>query len=346
MSPVNIKPKEMLYLCTQISKNEKKNMGLFKKFFSREKKETLDKGLEKTKQGVFEKIKHAVAGKSTVDDDVLDNLEEVFVTSDVGVDTTVKIIERLQERVSRDKYVGTEELNELLCDEISQMLADNNNAELEDFTVPEDMKPYVIMVVGVNGVGKTTTIGKLAYQFKQAGNKVVLGAADTYRAAADEQLEIWGNRVGVPVIKHKMGTDPAAVAYDAVQSAKAQNADVVIIDTAGRLHNNVSLMNQLTKIKNTMRKVLPDAPQEVLLVLDGSTGQNAFEQAKQFSAATEVNALAITKLDGTAKGGVVIGVSDQFQIPVKYIGLGEQMTDLQIFNKREFVKSLFGVTED
>ena len=321
-------------------------MGLFKKIFSREKKETLDKGLEKTKQGVFEKIKHAVAGKSTVDDDVLDNLEEVFVTSDVGVETTVKIIDRLQERVARDKYVGTDELNELLCDEISQMLADNNNAELEDFTVPDDMKPYVIMVVGVNGVGKTTTIGKLAYQFKQAGNNVVLGAADTYRAAADEQLEIWGNRVGVPVIKHKMGTDPAAVAFDAVQSAKAQNADVVIIDTAGRLHNNVSLMNQLTKIKNTMRKVLPDAPQEVLLVLDGSTGQNAFEQAKQFSAATEVNALAITKLDGTAKGGVVIGVSDQFQIPVKYIGLGEQMTDLQIFNKREFVKSLFGVTKE
>ena len=322
------------------------NMGLFKKLFSREKKETLDKGLEKTKQGVFEKIKHAVAGKSTVDDDVLDNLEEVFVTSDVGVDTTVKIIERLQARVARDKYVGTEELNELLCDEISQMLADNNNAELEDFTVPEDSKPYVIMVVGVNGVGKTTTIGKLAYQFKQAGNKVVLGAADTYRAAADEQLEIWGNRVGVPVIKHKMGTDPAAVAYDAVQSAVAQNADVVIIDTAGRLHNNISLMNQLTKIKNNMRKVLPDAPQEVLLVLDGSTGQNAFVQAKQFSAATEVNALAITKLDGTAKGGVVIGVSDQFQIPVKYIGLGEQMTDLQIFNKHEFVKSLFGISNE
>ena len=321
-------------------------MGLFNKLFSREKKETLDKGLEKTKQGVFEKIKHAVAGKSTVDDDVLDNLEEVFVTSDVGVETTVKIIDRLQARVARDKYVNTAELNELLCDEISQMLADNNNADLEDFTVPEDSKPYVIMVVGVNGVGKTTTIGKLAYQFKQAGNKVVLGAADTYRAAADEQLEIWGNRVGVPVIKHKMGTDPAAVAYDAVQSAKAQNADVVIIDTAGRLHNNISLMNQLTKIKNTMRKVLPDAPQEVLLVLDGSTGQNAFEQAKQFSAATEVNALAITKLDGTAKGGVVIGVSDQFQIPVKYIGLGEQMTDLQIFNKREFVKSLFGITSD
>ena len=321
-------------------------MGLFKKLFSREKKETLDKGLEKTKQGVFEKIKHAVAGKSTVDDDVLDNLEEVFVTSDVGVDTTIKIIDRLQARVARDKYVGTDELNELLCDEISQMLADNNNAELEDFTVPEDSKPYVIMVVGVNGVGKTTTIGKLAYQFKQAGNSVVLGAADTYRAAADEQLEIWGNRVGVPVIKHKMGTDPAAVAYDAVQSAVAQKADVVIIDTAGRLHNNVSLMNQLTKIKNTMRKVLPDAPQEILLVLDGSTGQNAFEQAKQFSAATEVNALAITKLDGTAKGGVVIGVSDQFQIPVKYIGLGEQMTDLQIFNKREFVKSLFGINKD
>ena len=334
-----------MYLCAQIIILDI-FMGLFNKIFSREKKETLDKGLEKTKQGVFEKIKHAVAGKSTVDDDVLDNLEEVFVTSDVGVDTTVKIIDRLQERVARDKYVGTEELTELLCDEISQMLADNNNAELEDFTVPEDSKPYVIMVVGVNGVGKTTTIGKLAYQFKQAGNKVVLGAADTYRAAADEQLEIWGNRVGVPVIKHKMGTDPAAVAYDAVQSAKAQKADVVIIDTAGRLHNNVSLMNQLTKIKNTMRKVLPDAPQEVLLVLDGSTGQNAFEQAKQFSAATEVNALAITKLDGTAKGGVVIGVSDQFQIPVKYIGLGEQMTDLQIFNKREFVKSLFGVSEE
>ena len=316
-------------------------MGLFKKLFSREKKETLDKGLEKTKQGVFEKIKHAVAGKSTVDDDVLDNLEEVFVTSDVGVDTTVKIIDRLQQRVARDKYVGTAELNELLCDEISQMLADNNNAELEDFTVPEDKKPYVIMVVGVNGVGRTTTIGKLAYQFKQAGNKVVLGAADTYRAAADEQLEIWGERVGVPVIKHKMGTDPAAVAYDAVQSAVAQQADVVIIDTAGRLHNNVSLMNQLTKIKNTMRKVLPDAPQEVLLVLDGSTGQNAFEQAKQFSAATEVNALAITKLDGTAKGGVVIGISDQFKIPVKYIGVGEGIDHLQVFDRKAFVDSLF-----
>jgi fused signal recognition particle receptor len=258
----------------------------------------------------------------------------------------LKIIERIEERVARDKYVSTSELNGILREEIASLLAENNSEDNDNWDLPSDHRPYVILVVGVNGVGKTTTIGKLAYQFKQAGNKVVLGAADTYRAAADEQLEIWGNRVGVPVIKHKMGTDPAAVAYDAVQSAKAQNADVVIIDTAGRLHNNVSLMNQLTKIKNTMRKVLPDAPQEVLLVLDGSTGQNAFEQAKQFSAATEVNALAITKLDGTAKGGVVIGVSDQFQIPVKYIGLGEQMTDLQIFNKREFVKSLFGVTKD
>ncbi|MBQ3960097.1 MAG: signal recognition particle-docking protein FtsY [Muribaculaceae bacterium] len=317
-------------------------MGFFKNFFSKEKKETLDKGLNKTKEGVFSKLKHAIAGKSRIDDDVLDNLEEVFITSDVGVDTTLKIIDRIQERVKRDKYVGTEELNNLLCDEITQMLVDNNNADVEDFTVADDKKPYVIMVVGVNGVGKTTTIGKLAYQFKQAGNKVVLGAADTYRAAADEQLEIWGQRVDVPVIKHNMGTDPASVAFDAVSSAKAQNADVVIIDTAGRLHNNVGLMNQLTKIKNVMKKVLPDAPHEILLVLDGSTGQNAFEQAKQFTAATEVNALAITKLDGTAKGGVVIGISDQFQIPVKYIGLGEGMTDLQIFRKEEFVKSLFG----
>ena len=318
-------------------------MGFFKNIFSKEKKETLDKGLEKTKQGVFAKITRAIAGKSTIDDDVLDNLEEVFITSDVGVDTTLKILDRIQARVARDKYVGTDELNNLLCDEITQLLADNNNAERADFTVPDDQKPYVIMVVGVNGVGKTTTIGKLAYHFQQAGNKVVLGAADTYRAAADEQLEIWGQRVGVPVIKHKMGTDPASVAYDTVASAKAQGADVVIIDTAGRLHNNVGLMRQLTKIKDVMRKVLPDAPHEVLLVLDGSTGQNAFEQAKQFVAATEVNALAVTKLDGTAKGGVVIGISDQFQIPVKYIGLGEQMTDLQIFNKREFVKSLFGI---
>lgn len=314
----------------------------FFKFFSKEKKETLDSGLNKTKEGLFSKLKKAVAGKSKIDDDVLDNLEEVFITSDVGVNTTLKILDRIQARVARDKYASTDELNDMLCEEITQLLADNDNANREDFTIDEDKKPYVIMVVGVNGVGKTTTIGKLAYQFTQAGNKVVLGAADTYRAAADEQLEIWGERVGVPVIKHKMGTDPASVAYDTVASAKAQNADVVIIDTAGRLHNNVGLMNQLTKIKNTMKKVLPDAPNEVLLVLDGSTGQNAFEQAKQFVAATEVNALAITKLDGTAKGGVVIGISDQFQIPVKYIGLGERMEDLQIFRKEEFVKSLFG----
>ncbi len=317
-------------------------MGFLSKFFSKEKKETLDKGLNKTKQGVFAKLAHAVAGKSTIDDDVLDNLEEVFVTSDVGVATTLKILDRIQARVARDKYVGTGELNNMLCEEITEMLVDNDNASREDFTVADNKKPYVIMVVGVNGVGKTTTIGKLAYQFKKAGNKVVLGAADTYRAAADEQLEIWGQRVGVPVIKHKMGTDPASVAYDAVSSAKAQGADVVIIDTAGRLHNNVGLMNELTKIKNVMRKVVPDAPHEVLLVLDGSTGQNAFEQAKQFVAATEVNALAVTKLDGTAKGGVVIGISDQFKIPVKYIGLGEGMEDLQIFRKEEFVKSLFG----
>lgn len=314
----------------------------FFKFFSKEKKETLDSGLNKTKEGLFSKLKKAVAGKSTIDDEVLDNLEEVFITSDVGVDTTLKILDRIQARVARDKYASTDELNDMLCDEITQLLVDNDNANREDFTVDEDKKPYVIMVVGVNGVGKTTTIGKLAYQFTQAGNKVVLGAADTYRAAADEQLEIWGERVGVPVIKHKMGTDPASVAYDTVASAKAQDADVVIIDTAGRLHNNVGLMNQLTKIKNTMKKVLPDAPNEVLLVLDGSTGQNAFEQAKQFVAATEVNALAITKLDGTAKGGVVVGISDQFHIPVKYIGLGERMEDLQIFRKEEFVKSLFG----
>ena len=305
-------------------------MGFLSKFFSKEKKETLDKGLNKTKQGVFAKLAHAVAGKSTIDDDVLDNLEEVFVTSDVGVATTLKILDRIQARVARDKYVGTGELNNMLCEEITEMLVDNDNTSREDFTVADDKKPYVIMVVGVNGVGKTTTIGKLAYQFKKAGNKVVLGAADTYRAAADEQLEIWGQRVGVPVIKHKMGTDPASVAY------------VVIIDTAGRLHNNVGLMNELTKIKNVMRKVVPDAPHEVLLVLDGSTGQNAFEQAKQFVAATEVNALAVTKLDGTAKGGVVIGISDQFKIPVKYIGLGEGMEDLLIFRKEEFVKSLFG----
>jgi fused signal recognition particle receptor len=316
-------------------------MGLFN-VFSKEKKDTLDKGLSKTKDGVFSKLVRAVAGKSTIDDDVLDNLEEVFITSDIGVSTTLKILDKIQERVAHDKYVNTTELNDLLCDEITKLLVNNNTVDYEDFTVPDDKKPYVIMVVGVNGVGKTTTIGKLAYQYKKAGNKVVLGAADTYRAAADEQLEIWGNRVNVPVIKHDMGTDPASVAFDTVSSAKAQGADVVIIDTAGRLHNNVGLMNQLTKIKNVMRKVLPDAPNEILLVLDGSTGQNAFEQAKQFVAATEVNALAITKLDGTAKGGVVIGISDQFQIPVKYIGLGEGIEDLQIFRKEEFVKSLFG----
>lgn len=321
---------------------EEQKKGFFGRFFSREKKETLDQGLEKTKKGLFAKIAHTVAGKSTIDDDVLDELEEVFITSDVGVETTLKILDRIQARVKQDKYVGTAELNDLLCDEITKMLADNNNADMEDFQVPADKRPYVIMVVGVNGVGKTTTIGKLAHNFKAAGNKVVLGAADTYRAAADEQLEIWGQRVGVPVIKHNMGTDPASVAFDAVSSAKAQDADVVIIDTAGRLHNNVGLMRELTKIKNVMKKVLPDAPHEVLLVLDGSTGQNAFEQAKQFVAATEVNALAVTKLDGTAKGGVVIGISDQFQIPVKYIGLGEGIDHLQIFRREEFVKSLFG----
>lgn len=315
-------------------------MGIFN-FFSKEKKETLDKGLEKTKKGLFDKLKRAVAGKSKIDDDFLDNLEEVFITSDVGVDTTLKIIERLQQRVARDKYVTTDELNGLLCDEITQMLSENNNANSEDFTVPSNNKPYVIMVVGVNGVGKTTTIGKLAYQFKKAGNKVVLGAADTFRAAAIEQLQIWGERVGVPVIKQQMGSDPASVAFDTVSSAKATNADVVIIDTAGRLHNKVGLMKELSKIKNVMQKIVPEAPHEVLLVLDGSTGQNAFEQAKQFVAATEVNELAITKLDGTAKGGVVIGISDQFKIPVKYIGLGEGIEDLQIFRKEEFVKSLF-----
>lgn len=317
-------------------------MGFFSKLFSKEKKETLDKGLSKTKEGFFDKIKRAVAGKSKIDDDVLDNLEEVFITSDIGVETTLRILDRIQARVARDKYVDLAELNDLLCDEITEMLAENNIENGEDFTVPADKRPYVIMVVGVNGVGKTTTIGKLAYQFKKAGNKVILGAADTFRAAAVEQLDIWGERVGVPVIKQKMGSDPASVAYDTVSSAKANNADVVIIDTAGRLHNKKGLMDELTKIKNVMQKVIPGAPNEVLLVLDGSTGQNAFEQAKQFVAATEVNELAITKLDGTAKGGVVIGISDQFKIPVKYIGLGEGMEDLQVFRKEEFVKSLFG----
>ncbi|RHJ91327.1 signal recognition particle-docking protein FtsY [Parabacteroides bouchesdurhonensis] len=316
-------------------------MGIFS-FFSKEKKETLDKGLSKTKENVFSKITRAVAGKSKVDDEVLDNLEEVLITSDVGVDTTLKIISRIEKRVAQDKYVTTQELTALLRDEIAGLLTENNTEDAEGFTLPEDKKPYVIMVVGVNGVGKTTTIGKLAYQFKKAGKNVYLGAADTFRAAAVEQLVIWGERVGVPVIKQKMGSDPASVAFDTLSSAKANNADVVIIDTAGRLHNKINLMNELTKIKNVMKKVVPDAPHEVLLVLDGSTGQNAFEQAKQFTAATEVNALAVTKLDGTAKGGVVIGISDHFRIPVKYIGLGEGIEDLQVFRKKEFVNSLFG----
>ena len=316
-------------------------MGLFS-FFSKEKKETLDKGLEKTKESVFSKIARAVAGKSKVDDEVLDNLEEVLVTSDVGVETTLKIIKRIEERVARDKYVTTEELNKILKEEIAALLTENNAVDAVNFDIPIDKKPYVIMVVGVNGVGKTTTIGKLAYQFKKAGKSVYLGAADTFRAAAVEQLVIWGDRVGVPVIKQKMGADPASVAFDTLSSAVANNADVVIIDTAGRLHNKVGLMNELTKIKNVIKKVIPDAPAEVLLVLDGSTGQNAFEQAKQFTLATEVTAMAITKLDGTAKGGVVIGISDQFKIPVKYIGLGEGMEDLQLFNRMVFVDSLFG----
>lgn len=316
-------------------------MGIFS-FFSKEKKETLDKGLSKTKESVFSKITKAIAGKSKVDDAVLDNLEEVLITSDVGVDTTLKIIDRIEKRVARDKYVTTQELTALLRDEIASLLIEGHEDENEGFALPEDKKPYVIMVVGVNGVGKTTTIGKLAYQFKKLGKKVYLGAADTFRAAAVEQLVIWSERVGVPIVKQNMGSDPASVAFDTLSSAKANQADVVIIDTAGRLHNKINLMNELTKIKNVMKKVIPDAPHEVLLVLDGSTGQNAFEQAKQFTAATEVNALAVTKLDGTAKGGVVIGISDHFRIPVKYIGLGEGMEDLQVFRKREFVNSLFG----
>ena len=317
-------------------------MGFFK-FFSKENKETLDKGLERTKQGVFAKIARAIAGRSKIDDDLLDELEEVFITSDVGVDTTLRIIDRLKSRVERDKYTSTNELNHLLCEEISEMLAENDNeSSSEDFSVPEGHHPHVIMVVGVNGVGKTTTIGKLAYQFKKAGNKVMLGAADTFRAAAVEQLVIWGERAGVPVVKQGQGSDPAAVAFDTLKSATANDADVVIIDTAGRLHNKKGLMDELSRICNVMQKVVPGAPHEVLLVLDGSTGQNAFEQAKQFVAATNVNELAITKLDGTAKGGVVIGISDQFKIPVKYIGLGEGMADLQVFHKQEFVESLFG----
>ena len=316
-------------------------MGLFG-LFSKKKKETLDTGLEKSKTSMVDKLTRAVAGKSKVDDEILDDLEDILVTSDVGVDTTLKIIKRIEERVARDKYVGTSELKSILRDEVAALLAENGTTDGESFTLPADAHPYVIMVVGVNGVGKTTTIGKLAYQFKQQGKRIVLGAADTFRAAAIEQLEIWGERVGVPVIKQQMGSDPASVAFDTLQSAVAQDADVVIIDTAGRLHNQVSLMNELSKIKRVMAKVVPDAPHEVLLVLDGSTGQNAFEQAKQFTAATDVSALAITKLDGTAKGGVVIGISDQFKVPVKYIGLGEKIEDLLVFRKREFVDSIFG----
>lgn len=315
-------------------------MGIFG-LFSKKNKETLDHGLEKTKQSVFSKITRAIAGKSKVDDDVLDNLEEVLITSDVGVDTTLKIIQRIEERVARDKYVSTSELNGILKDEIAALLTENNSDDNTNWDLPHDHKPYVILVVGVNGVGKTTTIGKLAYQFKKAGKKVYLGAADTFRAAAVEQIQIWGDRVGVPVVKQQMGADPASVAFDTLQSAKANGADVVLIDTAGRLHNKVGLMNELKKIKDVMKKVVPTAPDEVLLVLDGSTGQNAFEQAKQFSAVTNITSLAITKLDGTAKGGVVIGISDQLKVPVKYIGLGEKMEDLQLFNKKEFVDSLF-----
>jgi fused signal recognition particle receptor len=315
-------------------------MGFFD-FFSKEKKETLDKGLSKTKESLFGKMARAIAGKSQVDDEVLDNLEEVLITSDLGVETTVKIIERIEERVARDKFVSEKELNQLMREEISALLAESGNAEAEPFELPKTNSPYVIMVVGVNGVGKTTTIGKLAYQYKKKGYKVCLGAADTFRAAAVDQLVIWSERVGVPIVKQGMGSDPASVAYDTVASALSNQYDVVIIDTAGRLHNKVGLMNELTKIRNVMSKLISDSPQEVLLVLDGSTGQNAFEQAKQFTAATKVNAMAITKLDGTAKGGVVIGISDQFQTPVKYIGLGEGMEDLQPFKASEFVDSLF-----
>lgn len=316
-------------------------MSFFKKIFSSEKKETLDKGLEKSKTSFFSKLSKAVAGKSKVDDDVLDNLEEVLVTSDVGVKTTIKIIDRIEDRVSRDKYMGTEELNQILREEIASLLSETNTGNATEFEVPTSKKPHVLMVVGVNGVGKTTTIGKLAHQFTKQGLKVVLGAADTFRAAAIDQLQVWADRVQVPIIKQDMGSDPASVAFDTLQSGVNQNADVIIIDTAGRLHNKVNLMNELTKVKRVMQKVIPDAPHEVLLVLDGSTGQNAFEQAKQFTAATEVTSLAVTKLDGTAKGGVVIGISDQFQIPVKYIGVGEGIDDLQVFNKYEFVDSFF-----
>lgn len=315
-------------------------MALFG-LFNKKKKETLDKGLEKTKTSVLDKLTRAIAGKSKVDDDVLDELEEILITSDVGVDTTVRIINRIEARVARDKYVSTSELNVILRDEIAGLLSENNSDDNSNWDLPVERKPYVILVVGVNGVGKTTTIGKLAYQFKKAGKKVYLGAADTFRAAAVEQISIWGERVGVPVVKQQQGSDPASVAFDALQSAKANDADVVIIDTAGRLHNKIGLMNELKKIKDVMKKVIPAAPDEILLVLDGSTGQNAFEQAKQFSKVTDITSLAITKLDGTAKGGVVIGISDQLKVPVKYIGLGEGMEDLQLFNKTEFVDSLF-----
>lgn len=315
-------------------------MGIFGTF-TKKKKESLDQGLAKTRESVFKKLSRAVVGKSKVDDEVLDNLEEVLISSDVGVETALKIIERIEERVAREKYLGVDELNVLLKEEIAKLLEENNSAEVADFDLPADSVPYVIMVVGVNGVGKTTTIGKLAYSFKLAGKKVLVGAADTFRAAAIDQLQIWADRVGVPVIKQKMGADPASVAYDTLLSARSNGIDVVIIDTAGRLHNKINLMNELSKIKSVMKKVVPEAPHEVLLILDGSTGQNAFEQAKQFTRATEVTALALTKLDGTAKGGVVIGISDHFKIPVKYIGIGEKMEDLQIFNRTEFVESLF-----
>lgn len=320
-------------------------MSFFKKIFSKEKKETLDKGLEKTKTSVFSKLTKAVAGKSKVDEEVLDNLEEVLVTSDVGVETTLKIIQRIEERVAKDKYVGTAELNGILKEEIASLLAEHNKSDNVDFAIPEGKNPYVIMVVGVNGVGKTTTIGKLAYQFKKAGLSVVLGAADTFRAAAVDQLTIWSERAGVPIVSQGMNADPASVAFDTLQSAVSQNADVVLIDTAGRLHNKINLMNELTKIRRVMEKVIPDAPHDVMLVLDGSTGQNAIEQAKQFTKATQVSSLALTKIDGTAKGGVVIGISDQFKIPVRYIGVGEGMDDLQVFNRIEFVDSLFSTTE-
>jgi fused signal recognition particle receptor len=316
-------------------------MGIFSLFSSKQQKEDLDKGLEKTKQSVFSKISKAVAGKSKVDDEVLDELEEILVTSDVGVDTTLKIIERIEARVARDKYLGTDELNRILKEEIVALLQENNTSDGADFELPADKKPYVILVVGVNGVGKTTTIGKLAYNFKRVNKKVVLGAADTFRAAAVHQLTIWSERVGVPIVSQGMGADPASVAFDTVKSAMAQDADVAIIDTAGRLHNKVNLMNELSKIKRVTQKLIPDSPHEILLVLDASTGQNAIEQARQFIAATEVNAIALTKLDGTAKGGVVIGISDTFKIPVKYIGVGEKMEDLQVFNRKEFVEALF-----